>query len=156
MTSLLAAGDGGPAPAFQLLIYPVTDSAEEHRSYELFADGFFLTRRDMHWYQGHFLPPGTDLRDPRVSPLHAADVSGVAPAFVVTAGFDPLRDEGRQYADASDYDGVGVFAAGGTPWRLLTRLSSTTRPPSPAARSRSSAVVRNAWSARALWILFGS
>ena len=98
VTSLLAAGDGGPAPAFQLLIYPVTDSAEEHRSYELFADDFFLTRRDMHWYQGHFLPPGTDLRDPRVSPLHAADVSGVAPAFVVTAGFDPLRDEGEAYA----------------------------------------------------------
>jgi acetyl esterase len=108
VTCLLAAGDGGPAPAFQVLIYPVTDSSKEHPSYDLFADGFFLTRSDMHWYQGHFLPAGTDRRDARVSPLLAADLSGAAPAYVVTAGFDPLRDEGEAYAARLREAGVRV------------------------------------------------
>ncbi len=108
VTSLQAARDGGPAPAFQLLIYPAVDAAEEHRSYDLFADGFFLTRSDMRWYHRHFLPAGVDRRDPRVSPLHAADLAGVAPAYVVTAGFDPLRDEGEAYAARLRTAGVRV------------------------------------------------
>jgi acetyl esterase len=92
------AAQGGPAPAFQLLIYPVTDSAEEHPSRRTFAEGFILTKERMDWYEGHFLSPDQDRYDPRVSPLHAPDVSGLAPALVITAGFDPLRDEGEAYA----------------------------------------------------------
>lgn len=92
------AAQGGPAPAFQLLIYPVTDSAEEHPSRRTFAEGFILTKERMDFYEAHFLSPDQDRRDPRVSPLLAPDLSGVAPALVVTAGFDPLRDEGEAYA----------------------------------------------------------
>ena len=98
VTAQLAAADGGPEPAFQLLIYPVTDCDVKHPSRATFAEGFFLTRANMDYYEGCFLPPGTDKRDPRVSPLHASDLAGLAPALVVTAGFDPLRDEGEAYA----------------------------------------------------------
>ncbi len=98
VTSLLAAGDGGPAPAFQLLIYPVTDCLEISASRLRFAEGFLLTKENMDWYEEQFLGVGQDRRDPRVSPLHATSLEGVAPAMVITAGFDPLRDEGEAYA----------------------------------------------------------
>jgi len=100
------AAQGGPAPAFQLLIYPVTDSAEEHPSRRTFADGFILTKERMDWYEAHFLAADQDRRDPRVSPLHAADLSGLPPALVVTAGFDPLRDEGEAYSQRLREAGV--------------------------------------------------
>jgi acetyl esterase len=98
--ALETARRGGPAPAFQLLIYPVTDSTRRSRSYHLFGEGFFLTDAQMHWYREHFLPEGVDRSDPLVSPLLAdLDWLGqVAPAYVATAGFDPLRDEGEAYA----------------------------------------------------------
>jgi acetyl esterase len=98
VTAQLAAADGGPAPAFQLLIYPVTTLAERFQSRDTFAEGFILTAENMDWYEEQFLGPDGDRRDPRVSPLHAGDLSAVAPALVVTAGFDPLRDEGEAYA----------------------------------------------------------
>jgi acetyl esterase len=98
VTALQAAADGGPAPAFQLLVYPVTDSAVVHPSRETFAEGFLLTKASMDYYESSFFAAGTDLRDSIASPLHAADLSGLAPALVVTAGFDPLRDEGEAYA----------------------------------------------------------
>ncbi len=107
----LATLDGGPAPAAQLLLYPPTDRAGRYPSLELFADGFFLTREQVDWYDGHYLGnTGTAPTDPLRSPLHAADLSGLAPALVVTAGFDPLRDEGEAYAAA--------LAAAGTPVTL--------------------------------------
>ncbi len=84
----------------QLLIYPAVDASQRRRSYDLFGEGFFLTDTLMEWYAGHFLGPGADPTDPRRSPLLAADLSGLAPALVVTAGFDPLRDEGEAYAAA--------------------------------------------------------
>ena len=84
--------------AAQLLIYPVCDCAEEHPSRRTFAEGFFLTAETMRFYQDAFLPDGVDRRDPRISPLHAPDLGGLAPAIVVTAGFDVLRDEGDAYA----------------------------------------------------------
>ncbi|MCD6725746.1 MAG: alpha/beta hydrolase [Solirubrobacteraceae bacterium] len=96
-----AARDGGPAPAFQLLIYPATDfSTEDRPSYRMFGEGFFLTARDIHWYRGHYLGEreAALALDARASPLLADDLTGVAPAHVVTAGFDPLRDEGEAYA----------------------------------------------------------
>ena len=108
VVSLLARGGGGATPAFQLLIYPVTDSAGELPSRRLFADGFMLTKEDMDLFEGHYLPPGTDAHDPRVSILEIEDLSGLPPAYVATAGFDPLRDEGEAYALRMRAAGVQV------------------------------------------------
>jgi acetyl esterase len=90
-------GKGGPA--FQMLIYPATDSSRESASRKAFAEGYFLTRDLMDWFWKAYVPAGTDLADLRLSPLLAKDFAGLAPAFVLTAGYDPLRDEGRAYAD---------------------------------------------------------
>jgi acetyl esterase/lipase len=98
VTALQAAADGGPAPAFQLLVYPAVDFVSELPSRTIFAEGFYLTKADMDWYELQFLGPEGDRHNPRVSPLRADDHAGVAPALVVTAGFDPLRDEGEAYA----------------------------------------------------------
>jgi acetyl esterase len=98
VVSLLARAAGGPMPAMQLLIYPPTDSAGDLPSRQLFSEGFLLTKGDMDNFERHYLPPGTDATDPRVSILLAPDLSGLPPAYVATAGFDPLRDEGEAYA----------------------------------------------------------
>jgi acetyl esterase len=98
VVSILAREAGGPMPAMQLLIYPVTDTADETRSRQLFAEGFMLTRGDIEHFEGFYLAPGTDLADPRISILHSKDLSRLPPAYVATAGFDPLRDEGEAYA----------------------------------------------------------
>jgi acetyl esterase len=100
VTSWQAVRDGGPAPVFQLLVYPVTDLSVKRRSYELFAEGFLLTRAEMDWFRDHYVPSEPDRSDPRVSILLAEDLAGLPPALVVTAGFDPLRDEGEAYAQA--------------------------------------------------------
>jgi acetyl esterase len=101
---------GADGPAAQLLIYPNVDVSRARRSHELFGEGFFLTSALIEWYAGHFLPDGTDRLDPRRSPLLAPDVTGVAPAIVVTAGFDPLRDEGEEYAERLRQAGVPLVA----------------------------------------------
>jgi acetyl esterase len=100
VASWQAVREGGPAPVFQLLVYPVTDLVEKRRSYELFKDGFLLTSAEMDWFRDHYVPQEADRSDPRVSILRADDLSGLPPALVVTAGFDPLRDEGEAYAQA--------------------------------------------------------
>jgi len=89
---------GGPAPKFQLLFYPPTDVSTRRRSRELFADKFFLTDEHVTWFLNHYAPAGVDRTDPRLSPLLAEDLSGLPPAYIATAGFDPLRDEGEAYA----------------------------------------------------------
>jgi len=89
----------GPRPALQLLLYPVTDAVGDLPSRELFAEGFLLTRGDMDWFEERYIPDGCDETDPRISMLHAADLGGLPPAYVATAGFDPLRDEGEAYAE---------------------------------------------------------
>jgi acetyl esterase len=89
---------GEPMPAFQMLIYPATDARRQTESRRLFADGYFLTQDLMDWFWRAYAPDA-DLTDLRLSPVLAEDVSGLPPAFVLTAGFDPLRDEGRAYAD---------------------------------------------------------
>jgi acetyl esterase len=104
----LAAADGGPVPAFLLIIYPATDFSEKRRSVKLFKEGFLLTEDDMDWYTAHYLPDEEAARDPRASPLLADDLSGTPPAYVVTAGFDPLRDEGEAYAARLREAGVPV------------------------------------------------
>jgi acetyl esterase len=112
VASQLAARDGGPAPALQLLIYPATDSTCRRRSRELFGEGLFLTNAHMSWFEASYLGSvgGANGHDPRASPLLANDLSGLAPALVVTAGLDPLRDEGEDYAQA--------LRAAGTPAAL--------------------------------------
>jgi acetyl esterase len=92
--------------AFQLLIYPVTQQGSATPSRAKFADGYFLTREGIDWFQHHYLGDKFDPSDPRVSPLNADIPSGMAPALVITAGFDPLLDEGRAYADKLAAAGV--------------------------------------------------
>jgi acetyl esterase len=98
VTCQQATRDGGPVPAFQLLIYPVTDCVNVAQSRLTFAEGFILTKPNMDWYELQFFGPDGDRRDPRASPLLADELRGGPPALVVTAGFDPLRDEGEAYA----------------------------------------------------------
>jgi acetyl esterase len=98
VTAQQAVIDGGPTPAFQLLIYPVTDLVDTAPSRLTFAEGFVLTKENMDWYEEQFLGAEVDRRDPRVSPLLGEGLGACAPALVVTAGFDPLRDEGEAYA----------------------------------------------------------
>ncbi|WP_277068979.1 alpha/beta hydrolase [Saccharomonospora viridis] len=108
VTALVTTRRGGPAPAFQLLLYPAVDVTERRRSRELFSDGFFLTEEHMVWFIDHYAPAGVDRTDPRLSPLLADDVSGLPPAYIATAGFDPLRDEGEAYAAKLAEAGVPV------------------------------------------------
>ncbi|HEX8753035.1 MAG TPA: alpha/beta hydrolase [Solirubrobacterales bacterium] len=108
VVSLLSREAGGAVPAMQLLIYPVTDSAGELPSRRLFCEGFLLTRADMDYFESHYLPPGSNARDPRVSILEVPDLRGLPPAYVATAGFDPLRDEGEAYALRMREAGVRV------------------------------------------------
>jgi acetyl esterase len=95
-------------PCFQLLLCPVTDVSAESSSYQLFADGFLLSRAMMRWFIGHYMPDVAARTDPRASPLLAADLSDLPPACIVLAGFDPLRDEGRAYTDRLREAGVAV------------------------------------------------
>ncbi len=90
---------GDQTPAFQMLIYPATDARRQTESHRLFSDGYFLTRDLIEWFWRAYAPKGTDLTDLRLSPLLAKDFTGLPPAFVLTAGYDPLRDEGRAYAN---------------------------------------------------------
>jgi acetyl esterase len=93
------ARDGGPAPTLQVLIYAATDLADRSRpSSTLFGEGFVLTNRDRDWCERQY--QAADPADPRVSPLRAESLAGTAAAIVVTAAFDPLRDEGEAYAQA--------------------------------------------------------
>jgi acetyl esterase len=104
----LARADGGPAPAFQLLFYPWLDLSRKRDSYRLFGDGFYLTERELDWYKSHYVTHPNDALDPRCSPLLADDLAGVAPAYIAIAGFDPLRDEGEEYAERLRAAGVPV------------------------------------------------
>jgi len=108
VTSLVTSRRGNVRPAAQLLIYPVTDLANRTASYRLFRQGFFLTAAEMDWYIGHYLPAPEFARDERASPLLAPDLSGLPPAIILTAGFDPLRDEGEAYARRLEKAGVEV------------------------------------------------
>ena len=102
--------ESGPRVAAQLLLYPATDFEEEstHPSREQNAEGYLLTADDMRWFGQQYVPESADRRDPRLSVLHAADLSDLPPAVVATAGCDPLRDEGEAYADALAATGVTV------------------------------------------------
>jgi acetyl esterase len=98
--------DEARPPCLQWLIYPATDFAMETPSHKSCGEGFLLTHAGMKWFRGHYLGDLGKIDDPCASPLRADDLSGLAPALIYTAGFDPLRDEGRAYADRLSAAGV--------------------------------------------------
>ncbi|MBT5773945.1 MAG: alpha/beta hydrolase fold domain-containing protein, partial [Dehalococcoidia bacterium] len=110
--ALHARDAGGPAIAHQLLAYPVTDSRMDSASYSELATGFGLGRDAMRWFWDCYVPEGgaVSREDVRVSPAHAKDLSGLPSAQVITAEYDPLRDEGEAYAARLRGSGVEVRA----------------------------------------------
>jgi acetyl esterase len=104
--ALMARDAGGPAPSFQLLIYPGTDQRMGHPSIDGNGEGYLLTKKSMIYFRGHYLPRTEDWLDWRASPLLAKSLAKLPPAFVLTAGFDPLLDEGRAYSERLKKEGV--------------------------------------------------
>lgn len=108
VVSLMARDKEGPSLVQQILLYPVTNYAFDTNSYAENADGYFLTKAMMKWFWNHYLRDEQDGRNPYASPLLADDLSGLPPAHIITAGFDPLRDEGEAYAERLKAAGVPV------------------------------------------------
>src|SRR5438094_5294534 len=148
VVSLMARDRGGPPLVFQLLVYPVTDTPSANTaSYRENAEGYFLTAKTMHWFWNHYCGKSPDLSDPHLCPLRARDLKHLPPALVVTAEFDPLRDEGEAYAarprDAGSqahvkpYAGMihGFFGMG----PLLTKAREATKDAAEALRAAFSA-----------------
>jgi acetyl esterase len=88
----------GPPLAAVALVYPVCDAACDAASYTANGDGYLLTARDMHWFWRCYLGSAGDPTDPLASPLQAPDLTGLPPTLIITAEFDPLRDEAEAYA----------------------------------------------------------
>lgn len=107
VVSQLARDTGAQPPALQFLIYPAIDATARRRSREVFREGFYLTDEAIDWFHDQYLGgSGVEDSDPRASPLLADDLKGLPPALITTAGFDPLRDEGNEYADKLRASGV--------------------------------------------------
>jgi acetyl esterase len=104
----LAKQAGGPKLALQFLLYPATDSAVETASRRALAEGYLLEKKSIDWFFEQYVEPETDPKDPRLSPLLASDLAGLPPAQIHTAEFDPLRDEGKAYAEKLAAAGVKV------------------------------------------------
>lgn len=108
VTAYLCARSGGPTPDRLLLFYPPCDAVNRSASRDLFAEGFLLTDADIRWFQDHYIPSDRDYGDPRASILLADDLTGMPPTYLVTAGFDPIRDEGEMFARRLAEAGVPV------------------------------------------------
>jgi acetyl esterase/lipase len=99
---------GEVQPALQLLLYPVTDVASETQSMTTYEGAYPLSRATLAWFMGHYLGLGDNPADPRLSPLKAESLAGLAPAVIATAGFDPLVDQGEAYAKRLQEAGAPV------------------------------------------------
>ncbi len=106
VVAMMARDRGGPPLRFQLLLYPVTNHAFDTRSYRENGEGYFLTEAAMRWYWDQYLADPADGNSPYASPLRATDLDGLPPAMVVTAEYDPLRDEGEEYGRRLTQAGV--------------------------------------------------
>jgi len=106
--SLMARDRGGPRVVYQLLVCPVTNHAFDTASYSDNGEGYWLTKEDMKWFWNHYLRADQDGKNPYASPLLAENLTSLPPAFVITAEFDPLRDEGEAYAARLRKSGVPV------------------------------------------------
>lgn len=104
----MARDQHGPLLIFQMLIYPATQFGLKSRSIEENAEGYYLTREDMDWFMGHYLTSDADKANPLASPMLAASLKGLPPAFILTAEYDPLRDEGEAYGHKLEAAGVPV------------------------------------------------
>ena len=140
--TLMARDRGGPELAYQLLVYPAVGNDDSSQSFRDNGEGYGLDRATMDWYWRHYLRDEADASNPLAAPLLAEDLSGLPPALVITAEYDPLRDEGEKYADrlreagvevtCSRYDGMvhGFFGAG-TPvdktWEAIAEAASALR-----------------------------
>jgi acetyl esterase len=125
VVSLLARDRGGPRLAFQLLVYPPVDMAGDYPSRTLNGEGYLLSLEDMRWYQSNYLNDPSERADVRASPLGAPSHAHLPPALIITAEYDPLRDEGEAYGErlraggsrvkVSRYDGMvhGFFGMAG-------------------------------------------
>ena len=124
VVALMARDRGGPPLTYQLLIYPATDTSCDTVSCRENGEGYLLTVDMMRWFQSHYLRSDADRDNPYAAPLRASDLRGLPPALVITAEFDPLRDEGEAYAarlraagvpaEVKRYDGMihGFFGMG--------------------------------------------
>lgn len=108
VVALRARDAGGPALRHQLLVYPVTDARCDSPSYTENAEGYFLTRDMMQWFWNHYLAAPADGAHPHASPLRAEDLTNLPPALVITAEYDPLRDEGEAYGERLRGAGIPV------------------------------------------------
>lgn len=108
VVSLLAREHGGPGICYQVLITPVTDGSMETASHREYATGYGLERETMRWFQRLYWQTSHDGEHEHASPLRARDLGGLPPALIITAQYDPLRDEGKAYADRLLAAGVNV------------------------------------------------
>ena len=108
VAALVVRDRGGPDIDRQVLVYPATSASDDWPSVAENGEGYFLTRSEMDWFGDQFFESALDARNPYAFPLQACDHGDLPPASVVTAGFDPLRDEGAAYADALADAGVDV------------------------------------------------
>jgi acetyl esterase len=108
VVSQLAASSGAPTPTCQALVYPALDFSFETDSHRDLAEGHVIPRDRVRWYMEQYLRNEADRADVRASPLRAPRLAGQPPTLIVTAGFDPLRDEGRAYGDRLREAGVDV------------------------------------------------
>jgi acetyl esterase len=112
VTAIALRDHGGARLRGQILIYPIADHVDAGwPSYDAFADGYGLTRDAMRWFLKHYTADPADATDPRVCPLRMPSLRGLPPAFVLSAEFDVLRDEGERYAERLRDDGVDVTFA---------------------------------------------
>ena len=112
VTAIKAKKEGGPKIIFQALLYPVTDAGMDTDSYKNFKDGPWLTKKAMEWFWDAYAPDKKIRKDLYISPLQAdiSDLQGAAPALIITAENDVLRDEGEAYARKLDKAGVNVLS----------------------------------------------